>query len=56
MEFIHKTISSVGSAIPPWVGVAIGHFVGNVTIQNVALLTSIVYSVIGTWAHFRKQQ
>ena len=54
MEQIHKAISTVGQLVPPWAGVALGHFADNVTLQNIALVASIVYSVIGTWMHFRK--
>lgn len=41
---------------PPWLGVLIGHVANSVTLSNIALLTSIAYSVVNIWAHFRKKK
>lgn len=48
-------VQSIAQNIPPWIGVAIGHLSSNLTLSNIALLTSIAYSVVNTWALIRRK-
>jgi hypothetical protein len=47
-------LHAIAQNMPPWLGVALGHFSQNVTLSNIALLTSIAYSVVNIWVHLRK--
>lgn len=55
MENQH-VIQIVAQNSPPWLGVLIGHVSSDMTLSNIALLTSIAYSVVNIWAHFRKKK
>jgi hypothetical protein len=50
------TITSVLQTVPSWMGVALGHFSENVTLANVALVASIVYSVVNVWYILRRKR
>ena len=55
MENNH-VVNAIAQNMPPWVGVFIGHFSQNVTLSNIALLTSIAYSVVNIWSHLRNKK
>jgi hypothetical protein len=41
---------------PPWLGVLLGHLVQDATLSNIALLSSIAYSIVNIWVHLRKKK
>lgn len=49
-------IQAIVQNTPPWVGVVVGHLSSNMTLSNIALLTSIAYSVVNIWAHLGKRK
>lgn len=56
MENNHHIVQAVAQNMPPWLGVMVGHLSQDATLSNIALLTSIAYSVVNIWAHFRKKK
>ena len=46
----------VAQNMPPWLGIVISHVSNDITLSNIALVTSIVYSMVNIWAHFRKKK
>jgi hypothetical protein len=46
----------VAQNTPPWLTFLIGHVSSSVTLSNIALLTSIAYSVVNIWAHLKRRK
>lgn len=46
---------AIAQNMPPWLGVFIGHVSANATLSNIALLTSIAYSVVNIWYIVRRK-
>lgn len=48
--------SSLFVLFPSWLLYGVGHFVSAITLSNIALVMSIVCSVVTIWAHFAKKR
>lgn len=50
----HQTLMQViAQNVPPWLGVAIGHWASD-TLSIIAIVTTIAYNVVNIRAHMRK--
>ncbi|WP_233854127.1 hypothetical protein [Paraburkholderia sp. HD33-4] len=46
--------SNLIASFVSWLAFAMGHFVSDITLSNIALVLSIVCSVVTIWAHFAR--
>lgn len=50
------TVLSVIQTSPAWIGLAVGHFVDSITLSNIALAASIMYSVVNIYMALRRRK
>lgn len=55
MENNH-VLQVVAQNMPPWIGVFIGHIAPDVTLSNIALVMSIIYSAVNIFVHLKKKR
>lgn len=55
-QTVQNVMNIVAQNTPPWFGMLVGHVTNNITLSNIALVTSIIYSVVNIWSHFRKRK
>lgn len=52
----HPAAQIIAQNSPPWLGVLIGHVTHDVTLSNIALVMSIVYSAVNIVVHLKKKR
>lgn len=49
-------VQAIAQSTPPWFAFIVGHVSSSITLSNLALLSSTVYSLVSIWSHFRKKK